>query len=148
MPTRIDILPSPERRQAHLKEARSNRALALDLVLHHPNDPAAVKWAVTVAFYAAMHCMQAHLVDRLDYRDLPRTHKQRWEVMQWSQADIPFHILSLYRTLREWSEQGRYNGRTFTTDDVHADVFGKLLEPIAEFVGLDSPSTSGGPYTD
>src|SRR5207253_1020404 len=48
-------------RAAHLEQARQNRDHARFLVADARVRPVALQWAVTVAFYCAVHCIEAHL---------------------------------------------------------------------------------------
>jgi hypothetical protein len=51
--------PTPDE---HLDQARENRAHAEWLISTNPTDPAALRWAVTAAFYSALHGLTSHLV--------------------------------------------------------------------------------------
>jgi len=73
----------------HLGQARRNLALAQYLLRDHPNEATYVQWAVTVTFYCAVHCIQAHL---LQHGQNPRNHAQRGTLIADRRVGIPIDV--------------------------------------------------------
>ena len=48
----------------HFEQARQNRAFAEHLLATYPSNLVFLQWAVTAAFYAALHCMSGYLVQQ------------------------------------------------------------------------------------
>lgn len=91
----------------HLDQARRNLAHAEYLLRDHAADPTCVQWAVTAAFYCAVHCLQAHV---LRAGADPRTHVRRAELI----ADPAFLVPT----------------------DVQQRIIGHHLANVTAFVGL------------
>ncbi len=120
-------------RAEHLDQARANRAHAERLLGESPTDPIAVQWAVTAAFYCAVHCLQAYLVGR---GVRPRSHLQRDAYLADQRYGIPNHVYNAYKKLKRRSEGARYLLWRFTAADVRDDVLDRYLARITSFVGL------------
>ena len=123
---------SPTRAE-HLDQARVNRAHAEQLLKQSPTDPIALQWAVTAAFYCAVHRLQAHLVGR---GARPRTHGQRDAYLSDPRYGVPRDVYVTYRQLKWRSEGARYLMARFTATEVRRDILDRYLARITSFVGL------------
>jgi uncharacterized protein (UPF0332 family) len=120
-------------RDAHLEQARANREFAEYLLRHRPSDPVAVQWAVTAAFYCALHCLQAHLLARgMD----PRTHVARDRLLASPASGVPNDVYVAYEALKQRSEAARYRMRRFTAERVRREILSGYLASVTSFVGL------------
>jgi HEPN domain-containing protein len=117
----------------HLDQARRNRALAEQLLAVSPTDPTTVQWTVIVAFYCAVHCMQAHLI-RLGHD--PVTHVQRGALIDLPSSGVPTNVRRSYRWLKQRSEAARYRLAVFDPQFVRTGVLNTHLTNITRFVGL------------
>jgi hypothetical protein len=120
-------------RDRHLEQARQNRTLAEELLRDHAGSPMYVQWVVTVAFYCAVHAMQAYLVDR--GRD-PKTHAMREAEIADPVNGVPADVYRAYIALKQFSEKARYRCGTFDPAWVQRSVLDGRLKVIADFVGL------------
>jgi uncharacterized protein (UPF0332 family) len=84
-------------RDAHLEQARASREFAEQLVRDRPSDPVALQWAVTAAFYCALHCLQAHLLAR---GMNPRTHMARDRLLASPASGVPDDVYAAYEALK------------------------------------------------
>ena len=117
----------------HLDQARDNLALAQYLLRDHANEPTYVQWAVTVTFYCAVHCIQAHLL-RLGHN--PRSHTQRGALIADMQSGVPIDVQTACELLYQRSRAARYELATFDPTIVSQRLVGYYLAKIAAFVGL------------
>jgi hypothetical protein len=120
-------------RANHLRQARANFAHAEWLLHTARSDPICVQWAVTVAFYSALHCIEAHLADRGIHCD---THFQRQRTLREPRAAIPRGARIQYHQLKDWSEQARYYLRQFRPEMVEQTILNQHLREVTSFVGL------------
>jgi uncharacterized protein (UPF0332 family) len=120
-------------RDAHLDQARINREFVEDLLRDRPADPAAMQWAVTAAFYCALHCLQAHLLAR---GMSPRTHVARDRLLASPASGVPDDVYAAYEALKQRSEGARYGLRRFTADRVRREILDGYLARVTAFVGL------------
>ena len=116
----------------HLDQARKNRALA-EWLLAQPTDPTNVQWAVALAFYCAVHCMQAYLI-RLGHD--PKSHAQRGALIDLPALGVPDEVRRSYRWLKDRSESARYRLGQFAPQFVRTVVLDTHLERITRFVQL------------
>ena len=121
---------SPER---HLGQARRNLAHAEQLLAEHGDDPTAVQWAVTAAFYCGVHCLQAHLI-RQGYD--PQTHVKRGEAIADPATGVPLLVQIAYELLKQRSEKARYRLAEFDGAIVRSRILGHYLHIVTSFVGL------------
>lgn len=117
----------------HLEQARANRAHAERLVRTSPDDPTAMQWAVTAAFYCALHCVEAHLADR---GLQTQSHGQRRATMAHANAGIPPDVYAYYQQLEDWSRQARYQMRPFKAGMVEHTILARYLRKITQLVRL------------
>jgi hypothetical protein len=116
----------------HRSEARANRALARSLLANNAGDPTALRWAATIAFYAAMHCMEAHLATR---GLAGSNHKARKHLLRDPANGVPGHVYASYRRLEDAAFGARYLVRTFTPADVET-LLSTQLATVTAFVNL------------
>lgn len=119
--------------EQHLEQAGANRSHAEYLLEHASADPTAMQWAVTAAFYCAVHCMQAHLARN---GVTPRSHAQRENLLADPRYGVPNDVFRAYGHLRWRSEGVRYYLRRVTSERVRTEVLDTLLAKITAFVGL------------
>jgi len=120
-------------RADHLVQARRNRDFATQLLKDYPNDPTALQWAVTAAFYCAVHCVEAHLAP---FHAASRSHQERRRRMLDPQYDIPANVYAAYRQLERYSRRARYSLQQFAAGDVQTNILGRYLATVTQFVGL------------
>ncbi len=117
-------------RDAHLQQARANRDFAHQLVAQDArlSSPVAVQWAVTVAFYAALHSIEAH------FATLEVHSQSHWDRTQnLRDYPVPDQVHAAYMMLKEYSEQGRYRLRTFSAPFVTETVLNRYLARVLQF---------------
>ena len=119
--------------QDHREQAHRNRALSEELLAHPTADPTHVQWAVTAAFYGALHCLQGYLLDR--GRD-PQSHVARASAIANPSTQVPIEVQLAYRTLEQLSKKARYRLGTFAPSFVRRRVLDERLKLITDFVGL------------
>ena len=103
--------------EMHRAAARRNEDLAARLADNAPD------WAVVLAFYAALHWVDAYLARQERH---PRTQSERVRWIQQEDALLP--IYDPYRTLRDRADAARYHltpfssgeARALLTDELHA----------------------------
>jgi len=120
-------------RNNHLDQARGNLSFAHYLLTHHATDPVSLQWAVTAAFYRAVHCMQAQLLGR---GVNPQDHRDR----NWAIADpangVPPRVQSAYRALFQFSIRARYRFGMFSPIWIRNRIFDRELKTVTDFVGI------------
>jgi hypothetical protein len=116
----------------HFEQARQNRYLAEEL-LTVGKSPTHVQWAVIAAFYCAVHCMQAYLIDR--GRD-PRSHMARGNEIADPSNHVPLQVQRDYEALKQFSERARYRLGAFDPAYVRSTILDRRLKSITDFVGL------------
>jgi hypothetical protein len=117
----------------HRDQARLNRDFAAALFGNSPNDPAAMQWAVTAAFYCAVHCIEAHFATLGLHSS---THVQREAQMANPSRGVPPDVFAAYRQLKDWSIQARYRLRRFSSATVQQQVLGQQLPIVTSFISL------------
>jgi hypothetical protein len=120
-------------RADHLRQARANLAHAEGLLRGSPSDPTAAQWAVTAAFYCAVHCIEAHLAAHHLHS---RTHRDRARHMADPRVGIPRAVYTAYRRLKERSEGARYLLWQFDAATVEQEILGQYLASVTRFVKL------------
>jgi hypothetical protein len=118
----------------HFQRARDNRRFAEQLVADSGTDSCATTWAVTVVFYAAVHCIEGHLARQSEHS---RNHDDRRLRMLDSRFGVPERVFNAYRRLEDWSRSGRYEQETLSADFVRERAIPSLAL-ITTFVHLDS----------
>jgi uncharacterized protein (UPF0332 family) len=119
--------------QGHLDQARRNRALAEELLAHPSGDSTHVQWAVTAAFYCALHCLQAYLLDL--GRD-PQSHAARGREIADPANRVPMDVQLAYVALEQLSKKARYRLGVFAPSFVRRRVLDDRLRKVTDFVGL------------
>lgn len=117
----------------HFEQARQNRDLARELIREHGDSPPHVQWAVTTAFYCAVHALQGYLVNR--GRD-PKTHVMREAQMADPMNHVPNDVYRAYMALKQFSEKARYRCGTFDPSWVQQKVIDGRLKTVTDFIGL------------
>jgi hypothetical protein len=92
-----------------------------------------MQWAVTMTFYAAVHCIEGHLAT---YGEHTGQHADRDALMVVSRFGIPPDVFEAYKRLKGWSVNGRYEMRRFSADFVRDRALPNL-QVITQFVQLD-----------
>jgi len=119
-------------RDDHLAQARSNLTLlAYLLSAAEPLAEVARQWAVTVAFYTAVHCVEA----QLHSAGLPPASSHHRRARQLDQAGIPLDVVRAYAQLQQWSEQARYLLGSFEAPFVEQQVLAEL-RTVLRFVDV------------
>jgi hypothetical protein len=117
----------------HLDQARRNRDLAEEPLAHSSADATHVQWAVTAAFYSALHCMQRYLIPR--GRD-PQSHAARGNDIADLANGVPMDVQWAYVRLEQLSRKVRHRLGAFAPSFVRQRVLDDLLETITDFVNL------------
>jgi HEPN domain-containing protein len=117
----------------HFEQARQNRDLAQELLRDHDTSPTYVQWAVTVAFYCAVHAIQGYLVDL--GRD-PKTHAVRDAEIANPMSRVPMDMYREYMALKQLSEKAHYRCGIFDPAWVQRSVIDGRLKTITDFVSL------------
>jgi hypothetical protein len=117
----------------HFEQARQNRDLAQELLRDHDTSPTYVQWAVTVAFYCAVHAIQGYLVDL--GRD-PKTHATREAEIADPVNGVPTDVYRAYMALKQLSEKARHRCGLFDPAWVQRPVIDGRLKTITDFVSL------------
>jgi hypothetical protein len=114
-------------KEVHLEQARVNRKLAEELLARgrETGDQACIDWSVTVAFYSALHIIEAHLAV---HGFQPRHHWQRSTMLAAINADAD--MVLAYEILHDMSEQTRYHARHYDALVVERIVFGNYLPRV------------------
>ena len=120
-------------RSAHLEQARANRDLARHLLEITEDDLSVVacQWAVTTAFYASVHCIEAHLAE---HGLTSASHRDRAAKM--SAVGVPDEVYTAHEQLQQLSLQSRYLLRHFQHEYVRDIVLDGHLAIVATFAGL------------
>jgi hypothetical protein len=116
----------------HLDQARENHALAVQLLADSPGSNTAPQWAATMAFYAALHCLTAHLLRR---SVTVTNHQRREAALADPRNGVPPDVYDAYLRLKRRSVAARYDLWTFQPRHVQRLLDGPL-DRIARFVGL------------
>ncbi len=80
----------------HLAQTRRNRDFAAQLLKDYPSDPTAMQWAVTAAFYCAVHCIEAPLTT---FGTTTRSHEDRCRRMLDPRYNVSPQVYAAYRQL-------------------------------------------------
>ena len=117
----------------HLDQARRNRDLAEELLAHPSANATHVQWAVTAAFYCALHCIQGYLIPR--GRD-PQSHVARGHEIADPANGVPMDVQRAYVRLEQLSKKARYRLGAFAPSFVRQRVLDDHLRKVTAFVGL------------
>lgn len=105
MPTRND----------HITKARHNEHFFLSFDI---DTTPFLDWVVNGVFYAATHYLDSYFANKGKH---PSDHRTRNDLI-WAEPNLGRSFFHLYRPLKDDSEEGRYNMRTFTPDEIRRDV--------------------------
>lgn len=92
-----------------------------------------MQWAVTVAYYVALHCLNAHLASR---GLSPENHGVRSRMIADQTNGIPPAVASAYHALKQRSEDARYRLASYSADDVRRIIIGRFLRRVTDFITL------------
>ena len=95
------MLPETER---YLAGAERNRQFARDVANTFAGHPPSLEWAAVIAFYAAIHYVNAYVWERLQYE--PTSHAERVRMLVMFQELKP--MLDRYRRLQDYGSRARY----------------------------------------
>jgi len=112
MPTRND----------HIGQARHNEQFFSSFDI---NTTPFLDWVVNGVFYSAIHYLDSYFAKN---RKHPRDHKARFDLI-WAEPDLGRSFFHLYRPLKDDSQEGRYNMRTFTPNEIRRYIL-PLLNDI------------------
>jgi hypothetical protein len=104
------------------------------LIESFPDDSGISTWATTLAFYAAVHCIEGHFARHNAHS---RSHAERDSRLIETRFGVPARVVDTYRRMQIWSENGRYDIQSFSADTVRTRGLPSLVV-IAEFVQLDA----------
>jgi hypothetical protein len=120
-------MPAPAH---HVDQARRN----LDTIAHLLSKDAdgARQWAVVVAFYCGLHCVEAYFADRNQhyYR-----HEDRRNAMATGPTPTPVPIYAAYNLLENQARGARYDMYRFSRREVD-HIIRDYLDPIRKFAGI------------
>jgi hypothetical protein len=119
--------------QAHFDQARRNRDLAEELLAHPLAEVTHVQWAVVLAFYCALHCIQGYLLSQ--GRD-PQSHLARGREIADPANNVPLDVQRAYVALEQLSKSARYRLGLFAQPFVRRRVLDGRLKTVTDFVGL------------
>jgi len=123
--------------KSHLATARTNHDLAITMIAESPGESTpSANWAVVIAFYAAMHSINAYLYEALSYE--PRDHQER---RNWVFMDANLKAISAqYAQLLAYSYEVRYTpGRRLNATAIQG-AMQSLREIERHITGLLSPA--------
>jgi hypothetical protein len=107
----------------HLRKARHNEQFYLSFNI---DTTSFLDWVVNGIFYSALHYVDSYFALLNDH---PGDHRDRISLIRNnSKLGRPFYI-NFYRPLKDDSEQGRYDVRTFTPTEIRNDII-PLLQGI------------------
>ena len=115
-------------RDQHIAQFEHNVA-----VVQRLSDTEDFDWAVTALFCAALHLIQAYIVER---NDGVASHGRRDRLMRSREEFRP--VLGAYRTLRDYSEHARYECRQFSRQEfegVRDGVFAQVVDYVRPLIG-------------
>jgi hypothetical protein len=105
------------RLEAHLRASQENQDLAATLI----STPGGVSWAPVVAFYAALHLVDAYLATIGVH---PMSHVERRAAIRQTRVLAP--ILRDYRILEAMSRESRYDLRRFSAAEASSLLASEL----------------------
>jgi hypothetical protein len=117
----------------HFEQARWNRAHAEHLLATYPQQPVALQWAVTAAFYSALHCLTGYLAQR---GVQVFNHQQREAAIADPRNGVPTRVYDAYVRLKRRSTGARYLMQTFTPVQVRTQILDGYLATVTAFVQL------------
>jgi hypothetical protein len=116
----------------HRAEAVANRELAEYLLAARPNEPTALRWAVTATFYSALHALTAHLITQ---GVAVTSHHDRSLALANPANGVPLDVFKAYQFLKRRSMGSRYYLQTFAPWQVQR-LLDVPLKIVFDSVGL------------
>ena len=83
-------------------------------------------WVVSGVFYSALHYLDSYFAKKGKH---PLNHAARNDLIFANKPDLGKPFYYLYRPLKDDSEEGRYNMRAFTPEEIRRDIL-PLLNDI------------------
>lgn len=110
-------------RKDHIDQARHNEQFfsCFDI-----NTTPFLDWVVSGIFYSALHYVDSYLSTKGKH---PITHGARTPLIHAAKPDLGRSFFHNYMSLKDDSQEGRYNMRTFTLDEIRRDIL-PLLDDI------------------
>ena len=105
-------------RENHLVAARANETLAMAMIETHQ----AHAWAIVLAFYAALHWVDALLASASIH---PESHSRRNLFVARTQLRT---VIEPYQALRDFSQDARYELVPFSESKARALIAGELAD--------------------
>lgn len=112
----------PNRRD-HISQARHNEQFFSSFDI---NTTPFLDWVVNGIFYSALHYVDSYLASRGKH---PITHQKRTPLIHDAKPDLGRSFFHNYMSLKDDSEEGRYNMRVFAPDEIRRDIM-PLLNDI------------------
>jgi hypothetical protein len=106
----------------HIGQARHNEQFFSSLDI---NATPFLDWVVNGIFYSAIHYLDSYLANKGKH---PGNHQERIRLI-WAEPDLGRQFFRLYRPLKDDSEEGRYNMRAFSADEIQQHIM-PLLKDI------------------
>jgi len=98
-------------RSDHVGKARHNEQFFSSFDI---NTTPFLDWVVNGIFYSALHYLDSYFANKGKH---PGDHQKRIRLI-WAERDLGRSFFRLYRPLKDDSEEGRYNMRTFAPDEI------------------------------
>ena len=115
----------------HLEQFERNLAVSSRLEASDDFD-----WAVTTLFYAALHLMQAYMIQH----DLKADSHRRREQLMLAHSGLRI-VVDQYRALRSLSEHARYECRRFSREEfesIRNGSFATVTTHLRSLLGVSS----------
>jgi len=109
-------------REDHINKARHNEQFCSSFDL---NRTPFLDWVVNGIFYSALHYLDSFFAIKGKH---PGDHQERIRLIR-TERDLGRTFFQLYRPLKDDSEEGRYNMRAFTPDEIREHIM-PLLNSI------------------
>jgi hypothetical protein len=125
--------------QDHLTQAEANRTYALNF---DPQDATSIQWAVTVAFYAALHYVEALFATEVPALHFTQHTKRTSALGRLGNTRPVFQRLQQpYSDLKDYSEQARYDCQVFTATQLQNVILPLLQQIETDVRGALPPGT-------
>jgi hypothetical protein len=103
-------------RTEHIDKARHNERFFSSFDI---NTTPFLDWVVNGIFYSALHYVDSYLSTRGEH---PLTHGERTPFIHAARPDLGRSFFRDYMSLKDDSEEGRYNMRVFTTEEIRLHI--------------------------
>lgn len=114
------------RTEEHLATAKRNHDLARTLLFSTDIQPPPLEWAVVIAFYAAVHYVNAYLWEKMQYA--PRNHGERVNAVRtWTDLKV---VSASYLLLQDYAYFSRYQPNFHVSKSEATDLIQNDLPAI------------------